>query len=99
MTSSTRIAILLCVFSSSVFAQGNCVETAKVVQPQVSAEAQRDLETKLNEARALFEKEQSADNLIWLGRRTAYLGRYKDAIRIYSDGIKKFPALQADPDL
>ena len=92
MTSSTRIAILLCVFSSSVFAQSNCVETAKVVQPQVSAEAQRDLETKLNEARALFEKEQSADNIIWFGRRTAYLGRYKDAIRIYSDGIKKFPA-------
>jgi len=95
MTSSTRIlvvSVLVCVFSSGVFGQGKCVETAKVVQPQVSAEAQRDLETKLNEARALFEKEQSADNIIWLGRRTAYLGRYKDAIRIYSDGIKKFPA-------
>ena len=92
MTSSARIAILLCVFSSSVFAQSNCVETAKVVQPQLSAEAQRDLETKLNDARAAFEKDpQSVDNIIWLGRRTAYLGRYKDAVRIYSDGIKKFP--------
>lgn len=95
MTSSTRIvvvSVLVCVCSAGVFAQSNCVETAKVVQPQVSAEAQRDLETKLNEARALFEKDQSVDNIIWLGRRTAYLGRYKDAIRLYSDGIKKFPA-------
>ena len=87
-----KAVLLIFLFGATAFAQSNCVETAKVVQPQVSAEAQRDLETKLNEARALFEKEQSADNIIWFGRRTAYLGRYKDAIRIYSDGIKKFPA-------
>jgi len=87
-----KAVLLIFLFGATAFAQRNCVETAKVVQPQVSAEAQRDLETKLNEARALFEKEQSADNIIWFGRRTAYLGRYKDAIRIYSDGIKKFPA-------
>jgi tetratricopeptide (TPR) repeat protein len=95
MTSSIRIqglSILLAVFSVSVLGQSNCVESAKLVQPQLSAEAQRDLETKLNEARALFEKEQSADNIVWLGRRTAYLGRYKDAIRIFSEGTKKFPA-------
>jgi tetratricopeptide (TPR) repeat protein len=87
-----KAVLLIFLFSATAFAQSNCVETAKVVQPQLSVEAQRDLETKLNEARALFEKEQSADNTIWFGRRTAYLGRYKDAIRIYSDGIKKFPA-------
>jgi tetratricopeptide (TPR) repeat protein len=96
MTSSTRIGnliVLLCVLSSGVFAQANCVETAKVIEPQLSAETHRELETKLNEARAAFEKDpQSADNIIWLGRRTAYLGRYKDAIGIYSEGIKKFPS-------
>jgi len=31
------------------------------------------------------------DNIIWYGRRTAYLGKYNDAIEIYSAGIKKFP--------
>ena len=54
MTSSTRIGILivlLCGFSSSVFAQTNCVETAHEVKPELSAEAQRELEAKLNEAR------------------------------------------------
>jgi len=31
------------------------------------------------------------DKVIWYGRRTAYLGRYEDAIAIYSLGIEKFP--------
>lgn len=31
------------------------------------------------------------DNIIWYGRRTAYLGKYEDAITIYSEGIEKFP--------
>ncbi len=96
MTSSIRIlllSVLLCGCSAGAFAQSNCVETAREVQAQVSAETQRELETKLNEARAAYEKDQrSVDNIIWLGRRTAYLARYKDAIRIYSEGITKFPS-------
>jgi dipeptidyl-peptidase-4 len=31
------------------------------------------------------------DAIIWYGRRTAYLGRYRDAIRIYSAGIELHP--------
>ena len=31
------------------------------------------------------------NNIIWLGRRTAYLSQYQKAIGIYSDGLKKFP--------
>lgn len=31
------------------------------------------------------------DNIIWYGRRTAYKGDYREAIRIYSEGIEKFP--------
>jgi tetratricopeptide (TPR) repeat protein len=32
-----------------------------------------------------------ADNIIWLGRRTAYAGDYRQAIRIFSEGIEKHP--------
>lgn len=32
-----------------------------------------------------------AENIIWYGRRTAYLSNYKEAIEIYTEGIKKFP--------
>lgn len=89
----TLVAIAFCFISSVASAQTNCVQSAREVSPQLSAETQRDFETKLNEARELFEKDpKSADRIIWLGRRTAYLGRYKDAIKIYTDGIKQFPA-------
>ena len=32
-----------------------------------------------------------ADNIIWLGRRVAYLGDYKRAIELFTEGINKFP--------
>lgn len=96
MIASIRIGVLtllLSLLSSSAFAQPNCVETTSEVQPQLSTETQRELETKLNDARALYEKDpRSVENVIWLGRRTAYLGRYKDAIRIYTKGIEQFPS-------
>ncbi len=31
------------------------------------------------------------DKLIWYGRRTGYLGRYRDAIAIITEGVKKHP--------
>ncbi|HZI62281.1 MAG TPA: tetratricopeptide repeat protein [Pyrinomonadaceae bacterium] len=89
----TLLVITFCLFSSVASAQTNCLQTAREVSPQLSAEARSDFETKLNEARELYEKDRnSADRVIWLGRRTAYLGRYKEAIRVFTDGIKQFPA-------
>jgi len=32
-----------------------------------------------------------ADAIIWLGRRTAYLGLYREAIEIFTEGIRKHP--------
>ena len=44
------------------------------------------------EAKAAYEKEpDNPDLLIWYGRRTAYLGKYQEAIDIYTKGIRKFP--------
>src|SRR5687767_8665757 len=89
----TLFVILLCLFGPSALAQKNCLRTAREVRPQLSAETQRDFETKLKEAQGLVEKDlKSADSLIWLGRRTAYLGRYKHAITIYSKALEHFPS-------
>lgn len=38
-----------------------------------------------------FENKNSPEALIWYGRRVAYLGYYKEAITIFSSGIKNFP--------
>ena len=47
--------------------------------------------SKLKQAISDYKKDPSVDNLIWLGRRQAYLGSYETAVALYSDGIKKYP--------
>ena len=42
-------------------------------------------------AKQSFFKNPDEENTIWYGRRTAYLYRYKAAIKIYTNGLKKFP--------
>ncbi|REJ74785.1 MAG: tetratricopeptide repeat protein [Acidobacteria bacterium] len=34
---------------------------------------------------------ESADALIWVGRRTAYLGRFREAIQVFGRGVERFP--------
>lgn len=44
------------------------------------------------EAKEKFETNpEDLDAIIWYGRRTAYLGQFRKAIEIYSQGLKKFP--------
>ncbi len=50
------------------------------------------MEAQLATAMAAWEKNRDdVDALIWVGRRSAYLGRFRDAIALYSDAIKKHP--------
>ena len=42
--------------------------------------------------RAVAANPADADALIWLGRRTAYLGRYREAIAIFTRGVERFPS-------
>lgn len=65
-------------------------------EPLVSAalplEVRARREAQLAEAEAAMEAApDDPDALIWLGRRTAYLGRYREAIGVFSRGILKFP--------
>lgn len=49
------------------------------------------LDSNLAVARKNFETDPSEENYIWLGRRTAYLTRYNEAIKIFSEGIENYP--------
>ncbi|MEO6212521.1 MAG: tetratricopeptide repeat protein [Vicinamibacterales bacterium] len=61
--------------------------------PDQAPEVRAQHETHLAAAKAGFDKDpSSADAAIWLGRRTAYLGRFRDAISIYTTAIAKHPA-------
>ena len=47
---------------------------------------------KYTQAKSDYERNpKDADALIWYGRRTAYLGRYREAVEIYSKGIEEHP--------
>ena len=75
-------------FSKSLIAQTCDTEIPKIY---VSDKAKAIYESKLTEAKANFQDDPSANNLIWLGRREAYLGNYETAIDIYTKGIIEYP--------
>lgn len=55
-----------------------------------SASNQR-LHQNLAEAKANLDHEPTEINYIWYGRRTAYLMRYKEAIKIFTEGLERYP--------
>lgn len=61
-------------------------------RPVLPEETRRRYEEALAEARQRSHADPGdADALIWFGRRTAYLGRFRDAIDIYTRGIQTHP--------
>lgn len=59
---------------------------------EIPAEQRARLEEALARAQADFEKNPGdPEAAIWLGRRTAYLGRYREAISIYTQAIERHP--------
>jgi tetratricopeptide (TPR) repeat protein len=64
-----------------------------LVSVQATGDARARLEANLAAAKTEFDKDPAnADAAIWLGRRTAYLGRFKEAIAIYTAAIAKHPS-------
>jgi tetratricopeptide (TPR) repeat protein len=50
------------------------------------------LDADLTAARAALDRAPNdPEALIWVGRRLAYLGRYREAIAIFTDGVGRFP--------
>ena len=63
-----------------------------LIPPALDADTRQVREQQLAEAQARFDAApDDPEAVIWLGRRTAYLGRYRDAIAVFSRGIEKFP--------
>ncbi len=63
-----------------------------LVRPALPADVQKQREEDLAAAQREYDAHpNSADAIIWFGRRTAYLGRYREAIAIFTEGIRKHP--------
>ncbi|HSG50416.1 MAG TPA: tetratricopeptide repeat protein [Longimicrobiales bacterium] len=60
--------------------------------PRLPAEVRSVYEANLAEAQAAYHAApEDADAIIWLGRRTAYLGHFREAIEIFTRGISLHP--------
>ena len=65
---------------------------AIVIAQTLPPDVQRERENLMLAARNSYQAlPDSPDALIWYGRRLAYLGRFQEAIDIFSEGIRKFP--------
>ena len=70
----------------------NQVYVSPLGKELVLAEPSQKMLDKYTEAKLDYDTDPSdIENIIWYGRRTAYLGRYDDAIKIYTEGINQFP--------
>ena len=94
----TVLAVAALLIGTSAFAQrATDFEAVSLLgdtlrRPGLDSAAQARMQADLAAARADAEaKPNDPDALIWVGRRLAYLGRYRDAIDVFSDGIRRFP--------
>ncbi len=93
MRSHILILTLIVVFVGSAYAQP-CVDSAKEVEPTMSQETRQNYERQLESSRLIAltgPNDGDIDSIIWYGRRTAYTGKYKDAISIFTRAIKRWP--------
>lgn len=75
-----------------VVAEKPVIFTTPLNKEIVIAEPSEKLLGQYKEAKEKYNSNAAnVESLIWYGRRTAYLGRYNEAIAIYSEGIKKHP--------
>ena len=96
----TAVATLFLITGAESFAQSrtdSVVEATsllgeKLFRPVPSGETRATMEARLADAtRAFAAAPTDPDSIIWLGRRTAYLGRFNEAIAIYTRGIALHP--------
>ncbi len=63
-----------------------------LARPALDSATRSRMEAQLAQARAdAAARPNDPDALIWVGRRLAYLGRYRESIAVFSDGARRFP--------
>jgi tetratricopeptide (TPR) repeat protein len=63
-----------------------------LISPPIPDNIRAKLEADLTAARAALERApDDPDARIWVGRRLGYLGRYRDAIAAFTEGVERFP--------
>jgi tetratricopeptide (TPR) repeat protein len=89
---SSILFLLLPLILFSQSPEAKSLDGRKLYPMKLSAATQAKYDDLLAKAEQDYEADPNdLNNIIWLGRRTAYLGLYKKAIKIFSKGLKKHP--------
>lgn len=59
--------------------------------PDLPETTKRKLDSALLQAQNNFNNNPSEANYIWLGRWLAYASRYEEAVKVFSEGLQKYP--------
>jgi len=87
--------IFLASFAPAAFGQAEATSLLgkPLTSAPIPAETRARMEADLTAAKAALSKAPADPAaLIWVGRRTAYLGRYREAIGVFTEGAQRFPA-------
>jgi len=60
-------------------------------RPSIPAARRAEQQRLLAQARHEWQRDSSAEALIWVGRRLGYLGRYNAAVETFTIGVNRFP--------
>jgi tetratricopeptide (TPR) repeat protein len=86
------IALLLAAAQTASPPEATSLFGKPLVSAPPTGETKTRLDADLANAQAEYDRDPSnAEAAIWLGRRLAYLGRFRDAIDVYSRGIRTHP--------
>ncbi len=86
------LSFLFTAISITSLAQKQNCEDKQYPAPSLTDSLKKVFEANLRSAEKKYKADSlNADHIIWYGRRLAYLGYYKEAIAIYTKGIKLHP--------
>lgn len=71
--------------------QGQSLLGSNLISGQLQSKDSAKVTKYLTALNEYTQNPKRAENIIWYGRRTAYLGDYQKAISIFGEGIHKFP--------
>ena len=86
------VLVTIIVSGGTSLAAQSCVDRVREVPPRLTTETRQLYEANLAEAQANNQKLNNAESAIWLARRIAYLGGYKESIHLYTFYISKSEA-------
>src|SRR5687767_1939232 len=86
------LPFLFAAISLTVFGQKKNCEDKQYPAPSLSDSLKKVFEANMRSAEKKYQADSINDeHIIWYGRRLAYLGKYKEAIAMYTNGINLHP--------